>query len=102
MILFSEINLKCASANKRKFEKKIVRKETRAYQGRLQEEIYQTVKTIIKNLFHRINLIRKKPKKLNKVQLTVRVVTMSKMNEQNSLPIHLWLPTATVLYWGQL
>ena len=28
-----------ASANKRKFEKKIVRKETRAYQGRLQEEI---------------------------------------------------------------
>ncbi len=27
-----------ASANKRKFEKKIVRKETRAYQGRLQEE----------------------------------------------------------------
>ena len=41
MILFSEINLKCASANKRKFEKKIVRKETRAYQGRLQEEIYQ-------------------------------------------------------------
>ncbi|CAK6475799.1 IS1182 family transposase ISBsp5 [Peribacillus frigoritolerans] len=30
-----------ASANKRKFEKKIVRKETRAYQGRLQEEINQ-------------------------------------------------------------
>ncbi|WP_430117997.1 transposase [Peribacillus frigoritolerans] len=28
-----------ASANNRKFEKKIVRKETRAYQGRLQEEI---------------------------------------------------------------
>jgi transposase len=30
-----------ASANKRKFEKKIVRKETRAYQERLQEEINQ-------------------------------------------------------------
>ncbi|MDM5294497.1 IS1182 family transposase [Peribacillus simplex] len=30
-----------ASANKRTFEKKIVRKETRAYQGRLQEEINQ-------------------------------------------------------------
>ncbi|MCP1155655.1 IS1182 family transposase [Peribacillus frigoritolerans] len=30
-----------ASANKRKFEKKIVLKETRAYQGRLQEEINQ-------------------------------------------------------------
>ncbi|MDF9762115.1 hypothetical protein OKW24_003888 [Peribacillus simplex] len=30
-----------ASANKQKFEKKIVRKETRAYQGRLQEEINQ-------------------------------------------------------------
>ncbi|URT72774.1 IS1182 family transposase [Cytobacillus firmus] len=30
-----------ASANKRKFEKKVVRKETRAYQERLQEEINQ-------------------------------------------------------------
>ncbi|AMM93790.1 transposase [Peribacillus simplex] len=30
-----------ASANKRTFEKKIVRKETRAYQGRLQEEVNQ-------------------------------------------------------------
>ena len=30
-----------ASANKWKFEKKIVRKETRAYQGSLQEEINQ-------------------------------------------------------------
>jgi len=30
-----------ANANKRKFEKKIVRKETRAYQGRLQNEINQ-------------------------------------------------------------
>ncbi|MFL0366251.1 transposase, partial [Pseudobacillus sp. 179-B 2D1 NHS] len=30
-----------ASANKRKFEKKMVRKETRAYQERLQEEINQ-------------------------------------------------------------
>ncbi len=30
-----------ASANKRKFEKKVVRKETRAYQARLQEEINQ-------------------------------------------------------------
>ncbi|MCK1981964.1 MULTISPECIES: IS1182 family transposase [Peribacillus] len=30
-----------ANANKRKFEKKIVRKETRAYQGRLQDEINQ-------------------------------------------------------------
>jgi transposase len=30
-----------ASANKRKFEKKVVRKETRAYQDRLQEEINQ-------------------------------------------------------------
>ena len=30
-----------ASANKRKFEKKIVRKETRAYQAHLQEEINQ-------------------------------------------------------------
>lgn len=28
-----------ASANKRKFEKKVVRKETRAYEKRLQEEL---------------------------------------------------------------
>jgi hypothetical protein len=33
-----------ANANKRKFEKKIVRKETRAYQGRLQNEINQDCK----------------------------------------------------------
>ncbi|MGE7068010.1 transposase [Peribacillus butanolivorans] len=35
-----------ASANKRKFEKKIVRKETRAYQGRLQEEINETIERV--------------------------------------------------------
>ena len=35
-----------ASANKRIFEKKIVRKETRAYQGRLQEEINHTSFTL--------------------------------------------------------
>ncbi|MDQ0884364.1 hypothetical protein QFZ73_005375 [Peribacillus sp. V2I11] len=62
-----------ASANKRKFEKKIVRKETRAYQGRLQIKI---VKTMEKSLFHQINLIKKRPKRLKKVQRILRVATM--------------------------
>ncbi|MET3322743.1 UNVERIFIED_ORG: transposase [Peribacillus simplex] len=54
------------------------------------------------SLFHRIDLIKKKPKELKKVQLTLRVATMQKMNEQNSLPIHFMrLQTATVLCWGR-
>jgi transposase len=65
-----------ASANKRKFEKKIVRKETRAYQGRLQEESIKIVKTMEKSLFHQINLIKKRPKRLKKVQRILRVATM--------------------------
>ena len=55
-----------ASANKRKFEKKIIRKETRAYQGRLQVEINQDCENHDENFFPPDNLIRKKPKKLKK------------------------------------
>ncbi|MCG3229748.1 IS1182 family transposase [Bacillus subtilis] len=40
-----------ASANKRKFEKKVVRKETRAYQERLQEEINQDLEDHGKKTF---------------------------------------------------
>ncbi len=39
LLMFSYIQLVEASANKRKFEKKIVRKETRAYEAKLPEEL---------------------------------------------------------------
>ena len=64
-----------ASANKRKFAMKVVCKETRAYQERLQEEINQDRENH-GNLFHQIDFIRKKPKRLKKVQQILRVVTM--------------------------
>lgn len=92
-----------ASANKRKFEKKVVRKETRAYQERLQEEINQDREDHGKSLSHRISLIRKNRRELKKAQPTQRVVTMSKMNVQNSSPIHFMrLQTVMVLYLARL
>ena len=57
-----------ASANKRKFAKKVVRKETRAYQERLQEEINQDRENHGKKPFHQINFIRKNRKKSKKAQ----------------------------------
>ena len=65
-----------ASANKRKFEKKVVRKETKAYQERLQEEINgdredHGKKPIPPDKFEKEELRRK----LKKVPLIQRVVT---------------------------
>ncbi len=61
-----------ANVNKRKFEKKIARKETRAFQGRLQDEINQERENHGKNPFPPDN----KPKQLKKVLRILRVATM--------------------------
>jgi hypothetical protein len=46
-------------------------------------------------------LIRKKPKQLKKVPRILKVATMWKVNEQNSLPIHSTRPqTATFCIWN--
>jgi transposase len=65
-----------SSANKRKFIKKVFRKETRAYQERHQEEINQDRENRGKKPFPPDKLIRKKPKRLKKVQQILRVATM--------------------------
>ena len=65
-----------ASANKRKFEKKVVRKETRAYQERLQEEINKNREDESeKSRSHQISSIRKNRKKLKKAQPIQKVAT---------------------------
>ncbi|MFJ7992144.1 hypothetical protein ACIQY5_08070 [Peribacillus frigoritolerans] len=64
------------NANKCKFDKKIVRMETQAYQGRFQDEINQDREIHGKNPFPPVNLIGKKPRRLKKVPRILKVATM--------------------------
>ena len=65
-----------ASANKRKFEKKIVQKKHERIKDVFKKKSIKIVKTMEKSLFHQINLIKKRPKRLKKVQRILRVATM--------------------------
>jgi len=76
-----------ASANKHKFEKKVVQKEARAYQKQLQEEITRNARHTGKNLFQLRSSRKRKQRKLRKAQPIRRAGTMSKMKGQSSSPI---------------
>jgi len=65
-----------ASANKRKFEKKVVRKKTKAYQERLQEEINVDRKDHGKKPFPPDKLKRNWSRKLRKAPRTLRAGIM--------------------------
>jgi hypothetical protein len=93
--VFIESTHEKASANKSKFEKKVVRKETRAYQERLQEEINKMGKTTGRSRSHRISSIRENRKKSKKVQPIPKMDTISKTNAQKNSPIHsMWHVTS--------
>lgn len=89
-----------ASANKRKFEKMVVHV---LIKNACRKRLIKIEKIMEKSLSHRISLIRKNRRKLKKAQPTQGVVTMSKMNVQNSSPIHFMrLQTVMVLYLARL
>jgi hypothetical protein len=65
-----------ASANKHKFEKKVVRKETKAYESRLQDEINKDREEHGKKPFPPDKFDQEELKRLKKVPLTLRVDIM--------------------------
>lgn len=92
-----------ASANKHKFVKKVVRKETRAYQEQLQEEINQDRVDHGKKPSPRISLKKKKQRRSKKALQIQKVVTTSKMSVLNNSPIPFMRPlTVTALFWEPL
>lgn len=71
--VFIDSNHVKASANKRKFEKKLVRKETRVYEAKLQSELNKDSIDHGRKHSHLRNLRMKERKKLKKVQQTPKV-----------------------------
>lgn len=88
-----------ASANKRKFEKKVVRKETRAYQERLQEEINQDREDHGKKPFPPEKFNKEESKEIKESTTDPESGYYVKMNEQSSLLIlSMQLQTGTAFY----
>jgi len=81
-------------------EKKMVRKETRAYQSMLEAEINQDREEHGKKPSLQISFkIKRNKKRLRKARQILRAAIMSKMNERSNLRIPFMLyPTEMALY----